>query len=122
MAPPRRALAKRARPRRGSVERPINARMVRGTWLLVALPLLLAAFTVGRPQPLPPPALPPSFDTATAEQLARELARDYPDRSPGSAGAIGAASWLRDQLTLYGFDRPRKTASRRRFRAAGASS
>ena len=78
--------------------------MVRGTWLLVALPLLLAAFTVGRPQPLPPPALPPSFDTATAEQLAREFARDYPDRSPGSAGAIGAASWLRDQLTLYRVD------------------
>ncbi len=103
MAPPRRALAQRARPRRGSVERPINARIVRGTWLLVALPLLLAAFTVGRPQPLPPPALPPAFDAATAEQLARELARDYPDRSPGSAGALGAASWLRDQLTLYGF-------------------
>jgi len=103
MAPPRRALALRARPRRGSVERPVNARMVRGTWLLVALPLLLAAFTVGRPQPLPAPALPPAFDAATAEQLARELARDYPDRSPGSAGGLGAASWLRDQLTLYDF-------------------
>ncbi len=77
--------------------------MVRGTWLLVALPLLLAAFTVGRPQSLPPPALPPAFDAATAEQLARELARDYPDRAPGSAGALGAASWLREQLTLYDF-------------------
>ena len=77
--------------------------MVRGTWLLVALPLLLAAFTVGRPQPLPAPALPPSFDAATAEQLARELARDYPDRSPGSAGSLGAADWLREQLTLYRF-------------------
>ena len=103
MAPPRRALAQRTRPRRGSIERPINARMVRGTWLLVALPLLLAAFTVGRPQPLPPPALPPAFDAVTAEQLARELARDYPDRSPGSAGALGAADWLTEQLTLYGF-------------------
>jgi len=94
MAPPRRALAQRTRPRRGSIERPINARMVRGTWLLVALPLLLAAFTVGRPQPLPPPALPPAFDAVTAEQLARELARDYPDRSPGSDGfrAAGASS------------------------------
>ena len=58
MAPPRRARATRARPRRGSVERPVNARLVRGTWLLVALPLLLAAFSVGRPQPLPPPTLP----------------------------------------------------------------
>ena len=48
MAPPRRAPAAGAQPRRGSVERPINAPMVRGTWLLVALPLLLAAFTVGQ--------------------------------------------------------------------------
>ena len=108
MAPPRRALALRARPRRGSVERPVNARMVRGTWLLVALPLLLAAFTVGRPQPLPPPALPPSFDAVTAEQLSRELARDYPDRSPGSAGALGAESWLNDQLELYGVEPPQE--------------
>jgi len=104
MAPPRRARADRARPRRGSVERPINARMVRGTWLLVALPLLLAAFTVARPQPLPPPALPAAFDQGTAVTLARELARDYPDRSPGSAGALGAATWVAERLALYGFD------------------
>src|SRR5687768_13369954 len=103
MAPPRRAPAARARPRRGSVERPINARLVRGTWLLVALPLLLAAFTVGRPQPLPPPVLPPAFDSDTASQLTRELARDYPDRSPGSAGALGASDWVRRQFALYGF-------------------
>jgi hypothetical protein len=103
MAPPRRARAPHARPRRGSVERPINARLVRGTWLLVALPLLLAAFTVGRPQPLPPPTLPPSFDRSTAVALARELARDYPDRAPGSAGSLGAATWVEEQLALYGF-------------------
>lgn len=104
MAPPRRALPTRARPRRGSVERPINARLVRGTWLLVALPLLLAAFSVARPQPLPAPALPPTFDPAIAEQLARELAREYPDRSPGSAGGLGAAGWVAEQFELYGFD------------------
>lgn len=104
MAPPRRARAPRARPRRGSVERPVNARLVRGTWLLVALPLLLAAFTVGRPQPLPPPTLPPSFDRSTAVELARELSRDYPDRAPGSAGSLGAATWVEEQLALYGFE------------------
>src|SRR5512134_380209 len=104
MAPPRRARAESVRPRRGSVERPINARLVRGTWLFVALPLLLAAFSVGRPQPLPPPTLPPAFDRSAAAQLARELARDYPDRSPGSAGGLGAASWVAEQLTLYGFE------------------
>jgi hypothetical protein len=98
MAPPRRALAARGRPRRGSVERPVNARLVRGTWLLVALPLLLAAFSVARPQPLPPPTVPPTFDVVVAEGLARELARDYPDRSPGSPGSVGAASWVSEQL------------------------
>ena len=70
--------------------------------MLVALPLLLAAFTVGRPQPLPPPALPAAFDAPAAAELARELARDFPDRSPGSAGALGAAQWFADQLRLVG--------------------
>ncbi len=109
MAPPRPSAragpaGTSGRPRRGFTERPINARTVRGTWLLVALPLLLAAFTVGRPQPLPPPTLPPAFDGATAASLAQELARDYPDRSPGTAGALGAAQWFSEQLKLYGFD------------------
>ena len=105
MAPPRRALPTRGRPRRGSVERPVNARLVRGTWLLVALPLLLAAFSVARPQPLPPPTLPSTFDVAIAEQLARELAREYPDRSPGSSGGLGAAGWVLEQFQLYDFER-----------------
>src|SRR5687767_11938071 len=92
-----------ARTRRPPAERPINARTVRGTWLLVALPLLLAAFTVGRPDVLPAPTLPPGFDGETTATLARELARDYPDRSPGTAGALGAAQWFQQQLGLYGF-------------------
>jgi hypothetical protein len=104
MAPPRRALPTRARPRRGSVERPINARLVRGTWLLVALPLLLTAFSVARPQPLPAPTLPPTFDVSVAEELARELSREYPDRSPGSPGGLGAAGWVAEQLELYDFE------------------
>ena len=104
MAPPRSSAAPSGRPRRGFTERPINARTVRGTWLLVALPLLLAAFTVGRPQPLPPPALPPAFDGETAAALARELARDHPDRSPGTAGGLRAAQWFSRQMKLYGFD------------------
>ena len=75
---------------------------MRGTWLFVALPLLLAAFTVARPQPLPPPTLPSTFDADAAAGLAGELAREYPDRSPGSAGALGAGRWLAEQLRLYG--------------------
>ena len=77
--------------------------MYRGTWLLVGVPMLLAAFSVLRPEPLAPPALPPVFDGATAAALARELATRHPDRSPGSAGALGASEWVADQLTRYGF-------------------
>ncbi len=97
---PRRA---RPRPRRGSLERPINGRSVRGTLLLVALPLLLAAFTVARPVALPEPALPPLFDVSSAVELATQLASDSPDRTPGSAGAARAATWFSRQLALYGF-------------------
>ena len=102
----RRPHARRRPParRRVATERPINARTVRGTWLLVALPLLLAAFTVGRPEILPPPTLPPAFDGETAAALAGEVARLYPDRSPGTAGALGAADWFERQMALYGFE------------------
>jgi hypothetical protein len=91
----------RRRPRRGSIERPVSGRIYRGTWLLVGLPLLIAAFSVSRPAPLAPPALPAAFDEQTAAGLAHELASSYPDRSPGSAGALGAAQWLVRQLKAF---------------------
>src|SRR5918911_2315375 len=91
------------RPRPGSLERPLSARMYRGTWLLVGLPLLVAAFSVARPSPLPAPALPPAFDRNAADALATDLARSFPDRSPGSPGATGAAQWFEQQLQAYGF-------------------
>ncbi len=78
--------------------------MYRGTWLLVSVPLLIAALSVAHPSPLPAPALPPSFDRRSAAELAGSLARLYPDRSPGSPGALGAARWYSDQLAPYGFD------------------
>jgi hypothetical protein len=93
----------RRRVRKGSLERPVSGRMYRGTWLLVGLPMLVAAFSVQRPQPLPEPALPPTFDGPTARALAVDLAKSHPDRRPGSAGATGAAEWLVDQLRPYGF-------------------
>ena len=99
-APPRQA---RRRPRRGSLERPVSGRTYRGTWLLVALPLLLAAFTVSRPAPLSKPDLPAAFDMHGARTLSVELANSYPDRFPGTAGAAEAAAWFTDQLQPYGF-------------------
>ena len=96
--------AERRRPRPGSLARPVNGRLYRGTWLLVALPLLVTAFTVARPGPLPAPQLPPVFDGATALQLAQDLALAHPDRSPGSPDAREAAAWLRGQLEPYGLN------------------
>ena len=90
---------RRARP--GSLERPVNARMYRGKGLVLSIPLLLAAFSVARPAPLPP-AFPPAFDTASATTLAEELARFHPMRFPDSTGAETAAQWYRSQLQPYG--------------------
>ena len=94
----------RARARPGSLERPINARLYRGTWLLVGIPLLIAAFSVGKPTALRAavPTLPPAFDKARATALARDLAQTFPDRSPGSPGAVSARQWFADQVAKIG--------------------
>src|SRR5919201_971922 len=92
------------RPRPGSLERPVNGRLYRGTWLLAGIPLLIAALTVAKPTALQAgePPLPPAFDGSAALERARELAEPFPDRSPGSVGARDAARWLRAQFALYG--------------------
>jgi hypothetical protein len=94
----------RRRPRLGSLERPVSGRLYRGTWLLVGMPLLIAAFSVRKaaPLPAPQPVLPASFDRSGALALATELSGTYPDRVPGTAGAAGAVEWFSEQLTPYG--------------------
>ena len=107
--PPRLPADRRRRPRRGSVERPVSGRMYRAAWALIALPLLLAAFTVGRPEPLPEPALPPAFDQQTAVQLATDLTRLFPDRSPGTVEARNAATWVARRLEDYNLSVERRS-------------
>jgi hypothetical protein len=89
------------RARRGSLERPVNSRLYRGSFVVVALALLLLAFSIVRPVALPPPQLPPNFDGSTARELATYLASHYPDRSPGGAGSLAATAWFRDQMRQY---------------------
>jgi hypothetical protein len=91
-----------ARRRRGSLERPVNGRLYRSAFLTLSLPLLLLAFSITRPGALPAPSLPPNFDGPSTAALAGDLAKLYPDRAPGSAGALGAARWFRDALRPYG--------------------
>lgn len=102
MAAPR-PLRQRHRARPGSVDRPVNSRMYRGTWLLVGIPLLIAAFTVSRPQSLDEPALPPEFDGAAATVVARDFANQFPNRTPGSEQAPAAGAWVAKMLSQYGF-------------------
>jgi hypothetical protein len=97
-----RSSARAPRPRRGSLERPLNARLYRGTFLVIGLPLLVLAFSVGRVGALPAPQLPPAFDGQGARALAVDLATRYPDRVPGTVGAAQAAQWFRAQIDQYG--------------------
>jgi len=91
------------RPRPGSVERPVNGRLYRGTWLLVGLPLLVLAFSVARPAALQPPNLPPAFDRADARSLAADLSLRFPGRIPGTTAANAAARWFEGELSPYGY-------------------
>jgi hypothetical protein len=93
----------RRRPRPGSLDRPVNGRLYRGTWLFVGLPLLVLAFSVARPPALQPPNLPPAFDHRDARALAAELALRYPNRVPGTPPADAAARWFAGQLAPYGY-------------------
>ena len=94
----------RRRPRRGSLERPVSTRIYRAAWLAVAVPLLVAAFSVGRPDALPDPTVRPFFDEATAAQFATELVRQFPDRSPGSEGSRGAEAWVEQRFRDFRFE------------------
>ncbi len=106
-APP---ASERRRPRPGSLERPVNGRLYRGVWLLVAVPvLLLLAFSVSRPAALKGQGLPPAFNGGSAAQIAGDLADRFPDRFPGTSGALGAQNWFLQQLVPYGFDVKRET-------------
>jgi Peptidase family M28 len=78
--------------------------MYRGTWLLVGIPLLIAAFTVYRPQPLGEPQLEPEFDGAAATFTVQRIADQFPIRVPGTEGARQAAAWTEAQLRGFGLN------------------
>jgi Peptidase family M28 len=94
--------SERRRPRPGSLDRPVNGRMYRGTWLLVGIPLLIAAFTVARPQPLRAPTLPPAFEAEDATVDAQDFSREFPIRTPGTPRARDAADHVAARLGGFG--------------------
>ena len=103
---------RRRRGRSGTgLERPISGHLYRAAWTAVLVPVLVTAFTVGQPAPLPAPELPASFDQGTAVRLAADLAERFPDRRPGTKGAAGAADWVEKHLGDFGLPPVRATFS-----------
>ncbi len=93
---------RRRRARRGTVDRPLNARLVRVAAVVVAPALLALLFSISTTGTLPRPPLDPLFDTASAESLASELSDRFPSRAPGSPGADDAAVWYRETISSLG--------------------
>ena len=94
---------RRRRQRRGTVERPLNARLVRVSSLIIAPALLALLFSVSATGTLPRPTLEPLFDQATAAALATRLSTEFPSRVPGEPRAEDAALWFRETISAFGF-------------------
>jgi Peptidase family M28 len=97
--PPRR----RRQPRRGTVESPVNTRLVRVTAIVVAPALLALLFSISTTGHLPPPQLAPLFDRTAAATIASQLTSVYPARIPGSLEDPEAARWYEETISGLGF-------------------
>jgi hypothetical protein len=93
---------RRRRARRGTVDRPLNARLVRVAFVVVAPALLALLFSISATGTLQRPPLDPLFDSASAEAVATELSTKFPSRVPGSVGAAEATLWYRETISGLG--------------------
>jgi hypothetical protein len=96
-----------ARPRPGSLERPLNARIYRGAWIVVLIPVLIVAFSVARQEPLAVPSLTSTFDPGAVVSAITSpdgFAATYRDRSPGAANSGTLRNWISEQFAALGFD------------------
>ena len=90
------------RPRRGTVERPLNARLVRVGFVVVVPALLAVVFSLSTTGALPRSPLDPLFDAESAATFAETLSVQFPARVPGSDGATDAAVWYRETVAALG--------------------
>jgi hypothetical protein len=95
---------RRRRPRRGTVSRPVNTRLVRAGAILLLPALLATLFSISTTGVLPRPPLEPLFDGEAAADLASRLTTEYPDRIPGTLGSEGAARWYRETIAGLGLE------------------
>lgn len=94
---------RRRRARRGTVDRPVNSRLVRVAFLVVLPAFLALLFSITVAGTLPRPPLEPLFDVEAAAALATQLSTEYPSRVPGTLEASGAARWYQETISAYGF-------------------
>jgi Peptidase family M28 len=90
------------RARRGTVERPLNSRLVRVGFLVVAPAFAAFLFSISTTGTLPRSTLEPIFDGEAAATLADTLSVEYPSRVPGSVGAATAAHWYAETVRSLG--------------------
>jgi hypothetical protein len=93
---------RRQRARRGTVDSPLNARLVRVAAIVVAPAVLAVLFSISTTGTLPASPLAPVFDGATAAALASELSLEHPSRTPGTVEAESAALWYSETLGSLG--------------------
>ncbi len=90
--------------RRGTAERPLNARLIRVGFLVVAPAFLAFLFSISTTAALPRFPLDPLFDAESAASFAESLTTVYPSRVPGSEGATEAARWYRETVGALGLE------------------
>jgi hypothetical protein len=98
-APPR---TRGRRLRRGTVERPLNSRLVRVGFIVVVPAFLALLFSFSTTRALPRSSLEPLFDAESATTFAETLSTQFPSRVPGSDGATDAALWYRETVSALG--------------------
>ena len=92
----------RRRARRGTVDKPLNTRLVRVATIVVAPALLALLFSISPTGTLPPPTLDPLFNGAEAAVLATDLSTKHPSRVPGTADAEAATLWYTEAIERLG--------------------
>src|SRR5918994_151783 len=88
--------------RHGSLERPLNGRLVRVGFLVVIPACLAFLFSISTTGALQRSPLDPLFDGDSAATFADTLRTQYPSRVPGSEGAAESAIWYRETVASLG--------------------
>jgi hypothetical protein len=80
----------------------VNWSLYRIGWVVVLLPALIVLVGAHTPRTLPSAALPETFDGSSALAYTSALVTTAPDRAPGTAGDMRAASFIAGQMRLAG--------------------